>query len=427
VVEFQKKISEKEAAFANLTQRYRAGHPSLAAAQSELDKLRTGLDDAILHAAGVLASHLKAAKLNEQKLEEALREQQKMALGADAVAIGYATLAREAESNRALFDAVVARMKETDITKEIGQDTVRVIARPLLPDVPVKPKVMVILALSFAAGLGLGCFLAFASHAADPSLKTLQDAESRLGLRSLCEIPRIRPKKGAAVGVPLLGDSASAALEAFRTLRTSLTLLGDDPEKKTILFTSAHAGEGKTFCATNCAVSFAQLGLNTLLIDADFRMPQISSLILAGAASPQHEPEAANGSLRDMIRPSHIPNLFVLSPGNGGSGSPESLAGESFQRMIMHARTKFDRIVVDSAPVLPVSDTLLFARHVDSVCMVIHAGRTPAGDVIRAVRRLAEADAPPVGFVWNQVKPGDAEYTYYGSAGSYGKNIRRIA
>lgn len=419
VIDLKRRIGEKDAGVASLGERYKAGHPSFAAARSELSTLRGELEDAVLKAADVLDSHLHGVRLNEQKLEDALREQQKVALGADAVAVGQSKLTREMESNRAMYDAVVTRMKETDITKEIVQETVRVVARPLLPDAPVKPKKSIILGLSMIAGLGIGCFLAFGSHAADPSLKTLQDAEARLGLRSLSEIPRIQARKGWAKNAPQLADSSTATLEAFRTLRTSLSLITDDPRKKTILFTSAHAGEGKTFCAINCAVSFAQLGQSTLLIDADFRLPQIGSLFFDGASMRSvtgNDSDNGNGNAEGGIRLSHIPNLSVLSSTKGGPNSTEFLAGDTFEEFIRRAESRFDRIVVDSAPVHLVSDTLLFAKHVDSVCLVVHAGRTPAEDVLRAVHRLAEAGAPLVGFVWNQVKPG-TDYSHYQRAG----------
>jgi capsular exopolysaccharide synthesis family protein len=406
VLDLRKTIGEREAALATLGERYKSAHPRFIAAKTELEKLKTGLDEAVFRAADMLAAQYQAAQANEGKLEEALREQQKAALDFDKVSISYSVLQRDAESDRALYDSVLTRVKETDITKDIAQDPIRVVARPLLPARPSKPSKTLVLGLSLIAGFVGGCALGFATHAADRSLRSLQDAETRLGLRSLGEIPRLLPAGPKGEGSPLVADSDFAAAESFRTLRASLSLLSNDANRRTFLFTSAQQGEGKTFCAINCAVSFAQLGLRTLLVDADFRMPQLGRIFLKGDAA------ARSGA----IQPTQVPNLSVLAPVDGAAAAAEALSGRNFEEFMQRAAAQFDRVVVDSAPVQLVSDTLVFARHVQSVCLVIRAGRTPAEDVLRAAQRLAEAGAPLVGFVWNQVKVRRGNYYQYGQA-----------
>jgi capsular exopolysaccharide synthesis family protein len=168
-----------------------------------------------------------------------------------------------------------------------------------------------------------------------------------------------------------------------------------------LLFTSAHPGEGKTFCAINCAISFAQLGFKTLLVDADVRESD-----LARSFFPEAPPSSS-------ILPTDVPNLSAIFADKTRATSEEFVPELSFEQLMREAAAKFDRIVVDSAPVNMISDTLLYAQHVQSVCLVIRAGKTPAEEVIRAVQRLSEAGAAPVGFVWNQARP-----YYYGSYGS---------
>jgi capsular exopolysaccharide synthesis family protein len=426
IADLIKKIGDEEAAAATLRKRYGPGHPNLIAAQGKLDELRTGLKVAVLQMAEVLEARLQEVKRTEEALEQAFREQQKLTLGVDSVTIGYAALVREVESNRALYESVLKRMKETDITKEITQDFVRVIARPLLPEVPVKPKKNLILALTILAGLGSGCFLAFALHAADRSIKTLDDAEARIGLRALSEIPRIRPPGSLPWASSARIESDLAAVEAFRGLRTSLSLVGVKENPKSVLFTSALPGEGKTFCAINCAVSFAQIGLKTLLIDAGYRMPKPGAVLFdgtelrsvdeqgaaAGSAngSGNGSSHAPGGEQPNPVRDSHVPNLSILSAHGGDLSSVDFLGGDTLENFMRRAGSQFDRIVVDGAPVNKVSDTLIFARHVQSVCLVILAGQTPTQDVLRAVQRLAETGAPVVGFVWNQFKPGAGDF-----------------
>ena len=414
VADLKKVIGEREAALATLGQRYKAEHPKMTAAQSELAELRAGLDQAILKTADVLATQYQTAKFTEQKLEQALREQQKLTLGVNAITVGYAALAREAESNRALYESVLTRMKETEITKDIAQGAMRVVSRALPPELPVKPKKTLILALSIMAGLGSGCFLAFVSHAADRSLRTLQEAEARLGLPSLGEIPRLLSAGSRAGNPAALVESDLAAVESFRTLRTSLSLLGDGPGRKNILFTSAHAGEGKTFCAINCAVSFAQIGLKTLLIDADFRLPSVEQILLGTQGAPgMSDLLLGETHLGKAVHSTDIENLHVLPAGQRVAKPVELFSRSRLSAILDQLGDDFDRVVIDTPPVHLVSDTLLFVKHVQYVCLVIRAGRTPSDDVLRTAHRLAEAGAPLVGFVWNQVKPHNGDHQYY--------------
>jgi succinoglycan biosynthesis transport protein ExoP len=414
IVDLLKKIGDKEATIAPLMRRYKEGHPTLIGAQSELDELRAALESAVFKTAKLLDVRLRELRLMEQNLTEALREQQKLTLGEDAVAIGYATLTREVDSNRALYESVVKRTKETDITKDLDQEVVRVVARPLLPDLPVGPKPALILALSIMAGLGVGCLLAFAMHATDRSLRTLQDAETRLGLPSLGEIPRLAQGKRKALNPPGRVESDLAMVESFRTLRTSLSLLEGASDRKNILFTSARAGEGKTFCAINCAISFAQMGLKTLLIDADFRLPSVEQILLGTREAPgMSDLLLGEMPMDEAIHLTGIENLAVLPAGQRVTEPVELLSGSRLTAILDQAANDFDRIVIDTAPVHLVSETLLLVKHADYVCLVIRAGETPAEDVLRTSHRLAEAGARLVGFVWNQVKPRSGYHQYY--------------
>lgn len=417
IVDLLKKIGDKEATIAPLLRRYKEGHPTLIAAQSELEELRAAQSSAAYKTAKLLDVRLGELRLAEEKLTEALRQQQKLTLGEDAVAIGYAALTREVESNRALYESVLKRTKETDITKDLTQEVVRVVAQPLLPDLPIGPKMTLILMLSIMAGLGLGSFLAFALHATDRSLRTLQDAEARLGLPSLGEIPRLSNAKNSAGNPSARIESDLAVVESFRTLRTSLSLLEGAAGWKNILFTSARAGEGKTFCAINCAVSFAQMGLRTLLIDADFRLPSVEHILLGTRGTPgMSDLLLGETRLDEAIHLTGIENLSVLPAGQRVSEPVELLSRSQFSTILDQVANDFDRIVIDTAPVHLVSETLLLVKHVDYACLVIRAGETPAEDVLRTSHRLAEAGARLVGFVWNQVKPRTGYHQSYDRA-----------
>ena len=150
-----------------------------------------------------------------------------------------------------------------------------------------------------------------------------------------------------------------AAEDSFRNLRSSLLLIQQAKSRRTLLFTSAHPGEGKTFCAMNCAISFAQLGLETLIVDADVRQSDLAHWFF-----PEAPPTGS-------ILRTDVPNLSAVFTDKAHANAQEFLPGLTFEQLMRQAVGKFDRIVVDSAPVNLVSDTLLYARHVQSVCLVI--------------------------------------------------------
>ena len=395
VADLRKSISEKEARLATLKERYKPEHPKFIEAASELQNLRMALERAILKARDVLGSSYDAAVLTESKLDEALRQQQKAALELNKISIPYAVLARDTEADRALYNSVLTRLKETDITAEVAQNPVRIVARPLPPDRPISPKRNQVLALGLLLGLACGSGIALVSNR---SLNTFRQAEALLGVRSLSEIPRLRAAHAEAK--PALLEHDPAAEDSFRNLRSSLLLIEQAKSRRTLLFTSADSGEGKTFCAMNCAISFAQLGLKTLIVDADVRQSDLAQWFF-----PEAPPTG-------RILRTDVPNLSAVFADKAHANAQEFLPGLTFEQLMRQAVGKFDRIVVDSAPVNLVSDTLLYARHVQSVCLVIHAGKTPAEDVFRAAQRLSEAGAAPVGFVWNQAR--SARRYYYG-------------
>ena len=401
IVEIQRNIKDREAQFATLTERYKSRHPKYIQAHSELAKLRSNLEQTIAKTAEVLTAEYESSLSTERKLERALVDQQKLAFELNKIAIPYASLIREMESDRVLYESVLTRLKETDVTKGIAQDAVRVVTRPLLPARPVKPRKSLILALSVLAGIVAGCGLAFLLDATDRSLRTSDDVEALLRLRPLGEIPRLNGHETRKKKPVVVHESNGAAGESFRSLRNSLSLLRDVPDRKTFLFTSANPGEGKTFCAINCAASFAQLGLKTLLIDGDLRLPQVDQTFFGGRPVQCFgELLDVNGSWEHSIQRTHIPQLSAMSLPT----SSHCLTGDAFGTLIDWAASRYERVVVDSAPVLLVSDTLLLAKHVEAVCLVIRAGQTPADDVHRAVQRLEQAGARVVGFIWNQVK-----------------------
>jgi len=425
VLEQQKNVTAQEGEIANLSQRYKAMHPKFIQAQSQLKELKAGLNDAIVQAARSISTAYEAAKETEGKFEAALKDQEQNALALNKIAIPFNVLAREVESDRALYESVLTRLKETDVTKSIEQDNIRIVDPALVPEIPVKPRFKVILAACLLGGFCLGIALCFGLDSLDGSLKTIDHAEMMLGLPAMAAVPKSDKPIDNEDKLQILKEPHGAVAEAFRTLRTSLSLLGNSAERRVSLFASAVPGEGKSFCSINYAVSLAQQGLRTLLVDADLRLPTV------GKAFFKNTPHAGvvdviagQASLTDAVRETKVENLAVMTAGNRAPNPAELLAGDGFAALIKNALLQYDRIVIDSAPINAVSDTLLLVKCVQSVCIVVHAGKTPRKAVLRACNKLIEAGARPVGFVLNRLPlHSGAGYYHYYSTGQYGKGV----
>lgn len=424
VLDQKRKVSEQEAAIANLSQRYLPKHPKYIQAQSQVNELKEGLNRAATRAAESLSNSLAAAKENESKLEEALRDQEKKALELNKMSIAYNVLAREVETNRTLYNSVLGRLKETDVTKGLQNEQFRLVEAAVPSESPVRPRKTMTLAAALFGGTVLGLVLTFGLAALDSSMKTVDRAERILGLPAVGAVPKAGDGASADPLVSLQ-EPHGAVAEAFRTLRTSMSLLGREADRRVYLLTSAVPGEGKSFCSINYAVSLAQQGLRTLLIDADLRLPVIGKRLFndrphAGTS----DAIAAQVPFDDAVQLSEVDNLFVMTAGNRAPNPAELLAGGGFAELIKTALTKYDRVVIDSAPVNAVADSLLLVRHVQSVCLVVNAVKTPRKAVLRACQKLTEAGARPVGFVLNRLPThGGVGYYYHYSAGEYGKGV----
>jgi len=286
---------------------------------------------------------------------------------------------------------------------------------------PMQPRKSKTLGISLAGGLIVGVLLAFGLHLLDSSIKTVDQAEEILGLTVLAAIPRQAQRRLKESSFAVLKAPASPVAEAFRTLRTSIYLAGRKTGRKIVLFTSALAGEGKTFCSTNYATSLSQQGLRTLLIDADLRSPMVGKVLLPGKKVPGLADLLSNSiKLDEAIHATELDNLWVIPAGGLVSNPAELLARGGMEGFMRQIEEKFDRIVIDTAPVTAVSDTLLLLEHAQAICLVFHAAKTPRKWILRAIKLIAEAGSRPSGAIVNQVPMNMAgAYSYY--PGRYGE------
>ena len=403
VMDLRKQIADKEADFDILKEHFGELHPKYIEAQGQLRQLKQALDRTLLDAGQQVMKSYEAAKITEEKMVEVLKEQETAALELNRIAIPYDDLIREHESDQAMYDSVLKRMKETNVTQNVAENNIRLVETPLVATRPSQPRKALTLELALASSLVVGCGLVIGLDLANRSIRSVHQVEETLGLPVLTLIPRTKRRHLDREPV-VSADPSSHEAEAFRSLRTTLSFLGQSGDFKTVLFTSATPGEGKSYCSFNCAAALAQLGLRTLLIDADLRRPSLTKALVGEAQGPGltvclHK----NSSILDCCVQTETENLYFLGAGDRASKPAELLAAGDLAGLLAEARLHFDRVVLDSAPVNAVSDTQLIAKEIESVCLVIRAGKTQRHAVVRAFSLLAHATHSPDAVVLNRV------------------------
>src|SRR5207253_9687026 len=326
----------------------------------------------------------------------ALQDQQGVAVNLNRTAIGYQELARQAETDRALYESVLRQIKETSLTKDVKTNAVSVIEHSPLPRSPVSPRPTRAIALGFLAGLAVGLAFGFGADALDRSIKTVDQAETTLGLPVFAAVPdttdegpvsRLKRRSkafGSSNYRVVVETPESPAAEAFRNLRAALALLGPEVERKISLFTSAVPNEGKSFTSANYSLALAQQGYRVLLIDGDLRRPTMHKIFRFPSVQKDSDEDSEPGVIDCLLGEADVTsaarqipageiqivdeniavtgNILTATGGQlsvltGGRKSPNPaaiLAGPFFGRLIAEAATLYDRVVIDSAPILAV-------------------------------------------------------------------------
>jgi capsular exopolysaccharide synthesis family protein len=476
------KIQTEQEQLYLVQQRYRQKHPAYVIIKTQLDIDNNDLKTLLLGVEALLESN-RDSLLTEQLANKATREAaETRLLEVTSKSVEYNDLKRELQSDAALYDAVLARIKEVDITKEFAQSPVRI--QELASGVSSVGKNPIdIILKNFFTGLGIGLGLVIFFHKIDSSFKTVDQTEKATGLSVVSAIPQIggassaflgflskdqffellanlmecweilfkssdpflkrvgkcidilqpvltwlgNPHRGVSLskGKELVVQSERTGIvaEAFRTLRVSVAMHLHAENQRSFLFTSAIPSEGKSFNSANFSTSLAQQGLKTLLIDADLRKPSLSKIFFSMNRKPGvAEVLLGKDSLENAVNSTDIENLSLLTAGGLVENPSELLAGQPFRDLMAEALRQYDRVVIDSAPILAVSDTLLIATQVEVLCLVVRSFVTPKRMVKRALVSLKEVGVTPVGICLNCLPYGRGSYYYYTSgkyAGSY--------
>ena len=406
-------IGTQKVTIADLQQRFRAKYPSMIAANQSLAQSESELSHALDDASQSVHNQYETALQDYNQAKSDLAAQETEALKLDRFAVDYGTLENELNVNKELLANIVTRMRETSMSASIEFQNARVLDKAVRPQKASSPVVALNLAIGAIGGLGLGLALALIVAFIDDRVKSAYQIEAIVGLPLIGIVPKIRKSNQASRGQVVMNKSDALASEAFLTIHSNLRLKAKSRDSKVILVTSTRPGEGKSFVASNLALTFAKHGERVIIVDCDLRKPNIHNVLGVTNTKGLIDICGLKTPIESVVIKEHVPNLDILTAGGRAVNPTNILNDESFPRLIEELRRRYDRVIIDTPPLAPVSDAMIIVQHVDGVMFTVRFNFVRTRGAQYCARRLLETNVPCFGAILNGLDLSLSDY-YYG-------------
>jgi polysaccharide biosynthesis transport protein len=449
----QTKLEEQQAIYDKLALKFGPDNPLIIEAKQQLASLQKQIETNRHALEEKLKSEYEVAARDEQALKAALNLSKGDAVQQNQDAIQFNLLKQEVDTAQALYKDFLQKTSQAQVEVAQQHNNLRLIQPAKVPGSPVGPArfrmIMFAFFLSLAGGIGLAYGLEFL----DNTIKTVEDVGRYMRLPALGIIPALastnpsklgKGKKGRKLAgsssiqeVALRGydmerlkvlETRSTAAEAYRVVRTSMLLSAAGSPPKTILVTSGQPGEGKTTTAVNTAISLAQLGASVLIIDCDMRKPSAHKIFGLDNMQGLSTYLSRDIKVESLIHELQIPNLSLLTSGAIPPNPAELISSERMKNLLHELGERYDHILIDSPPLINVTDPVILSTMVDGVILVVHGGKSTRGVAQRARQDLVSVGAKIFGVVLNNVdmrREGYNEYYYYRYYSDYGQKEER--
>jgi succinoglycan biosynthesis transport protein ExoP len=406
-------------------------HPTVKAMDQKILENRSALLAEVKNIQGAVERDLAVVQREETGESTLYDAAHKRAVDLNMKEIEYHRLDRARDQNEKLFAMLTEHMKDADLARMMRSNNIHLIEPATEPTSPIRPRVSVNVMLGVVLGLLAGLGLVWVRDTLDSSLKTPDDVERILGVTFLGLLPTIeeelRPRGGkksrraAAQQLPpgmapeliVQERPHSGIAEAARSIRTNLMFTNPDKPYRKLLVTSAAPAEGKTTVACSIAIALAQSGQRVCIIDCDLRRPRLHRIFDRVGNSGVTNVLVGEASLAEVAQPTMVENLWCVPSGPSPPNPADLLHSDRFKKFLDDAGEMFDRIVIDSPPLVAVTDSAIISRLVDGTVFVLRAFSTTRALGRQGIRALADVDAPVVGAVLNAVDLSRNEYSYY--------------
>jgi polysaccharide biosynthesis transport protein len=432
--------NELQAQYALLSTEFGPSYPKVIEVKNQLDQIERNFKEQVQNTVNRIKNDYQTSLNRERMLQAALTEQTAVASKLNENAIEYKVLKQEADSNRQLYDGLLEQLKQASLAAGLNSSNIRVVDRARVPPHSARPNISRNMEFALLLGLICGVAIAFGLEALDTTVKTPDQAESISGLPILGVIPLQSSFQGAIAGiantrllrkVPRNNAGArtlisylepqSEIAEAYRALRTSILLSSVSHPPRSILVTSSLPQDGKTMTCINIAIVLAQQGKRILLLDADMRRPHIHRAFGLSGHMGLSNILTGGAKTSDAICKTIQPNLFVIPAGPVPPHPAELLSSALMRDLLKQWRDEYDHVIIDSPPVISVTDPVLLSVETDAVLLIVRSGQTTAAHVRRTRNLLQSVNAGLLGVVVNaaDLSSPDYHYYYYGSRYRY--------
>jgi capsular exopolysaccharide synthesis family protein len=388
-------------------------HPTILSNIRIMERTKEQLDEGVVNLRSRLQGNLELVKERLEKGEIRKRQTKKDALERSIDTTDYVDAKRDFETEEALLRQMKLKLVTEQIVSDLPNETIVVHDEPVISNSPVSPNVTLNLVLGAVVGLVFGVGIAFFLEYLDTSVKSLEDVERYLQVPVLAVIPK-------DVGVLHKQNGLSPDAEAYRILRTNIEFNRKNPEDNAITVVSGGAGEGKSTTLVNLAYICAQGGYTTLMIDADLRRPRLHTFFDINNAVGLTNYLTTELMLEDVILQTPIDNLYFMPSGILPADAAGILNSRRMSELIQDVKQRFDLVLVDSPPILGVSDASVLASEVDLTMIVVQHRKLPRNMLMRVKQAVENVGGHVIGVVLNNVDVrSDSQYQYYTSYYTY--------